>query len=44
MVCQKENLLEVVDGSQIEVLLTLGAGDIDQFVDPIRNLLNKRIC
>ncbi len=34
----KEQLLPVLEERQPEVLLTLGAGDIDQFVGPIVNL------
>ncbi len=32
---EKEQLLRVLEERQPEVLLTLGAGDIDQFVEPI---------
>jgi len=35
---QKEQLLRVLEERQPEVLLTLGAGDIDQFVEPIVQL------
>ena len=35
---EKEQLLGVLKERQPEVLLTLGAGDIDQFVEPIVNL------
>lgn len=35
----KENLLEIVAQKNIEVLLTLGAGDIDVFVKPIAKIL-----
>lgn len=38
----KENLLNLLQTLKIEVLLTLGAGDIDQFVDPIVNLLTQK--
>jgi UDP-N-acetylmuramate--alanine ligase len=37
----KEQLLEVLSGEKPELLLTLGAGDIDQFVEPIVNLYKK---
>jgi UDP-N-acetylmuramate--alanine ligase len=39
--CSKENLLHKLKGLNIEVLLTLGAGDIDQFVGPIKDMLLK---
>lgn len=40
--CSKENLLSTLKGKYIEVLLTLGAGDIDQFVEPIKTMLTKK--
>lgn len=40
--CSKENLLRMLKDSNIEVLLTIGAGDIDQFVVPIKQLLEER--
>lgn len=39
--CSKENLLRKLKELNIEVLLTLGAGDIDQFVRPIKEMLLK---
>ena len=36
----KEDLLNVIKAKHPEVLMTLGAGDIDQFVQPIKELLN----
>jgi UDP-N-acetylmuramate--alanine ligase len=42
ILCSKENSLEELKKKNIEVLLTLGAGDIDQLVVPIKNyLINK---
>lgn len=35
----KENLMEHVDKNEIEVLMTLGAGDIDVFVAQIKDLM-----
>jgi len=40
--CSKENLLELVRSKNIEVLLTMGAGDIDQLCEPIQQLLLVR--
>lgn len=37
--CSKENLLVIIKSKHPEVLLTLGAGDIDQLVQPIKNNL-----
>lgn len=40
--CTKNELIEVLKNKKPEVLLTLGAGDIDQFINPITQLLGKR--
>lgn len=39
--CKKEDILELLSQKQIEVLITLGAGDIDNYVPEITKLLNK---
>jgi UDP-N-acetylmuramate--alanine ligase len=39
---KKENLLEFLKERPLEVLLTMGAGDIDKFVQPIEEMLKKR--
>ncbi|MFC2080977.1 UDP-N-acetylmuramate--L-alanine ligase [Bacteroidota bacterium] len=39
---EKEQLMQVLEERHPELLLTLGAGDIDQFVDPIVNLYTKQ--
>jgi len=50
MVCSKEGLIEELVKRNLEVLITIGAGDIDQLVEPIekslRNILKaiKGIC
>ncbi len=41
--CRKEDILEVLSQKQIEVLITLGAGDIDNYVPEITKQLNSRI-
>ena len=38
--CSKEELLKVLEQEKLDVLLTLGAGDIDTLVEPIKHLLN----
>lgn len=41
---KKEDLLQLLENKKdIEVLLTLGAGDIDKLLTPIEDILNKRI-
>jgi UDP-N-acetylmuramate--alanine ligase len=37
---KKEDLLAEIKHRNPEVIMTLGAGDIDQFVEPIKHLLN----
>ena len=40
--CQKEEILEILKHKKIEVLITLGAGDIENYVQPICQILNKQ--
>lgn len=40
--CKKENLIEQLKEKQIEVLITLGAGNIDNYVTQIYNILKDR--
>lgn len=40
-IVSKQEALDLVKKEQPEVLLTLGAGDIDQLVAPLRDMLNK---
>jgi len=40
MLVKKEDLLAEIKHRNPEVIMTLGAGDIDQFVEPIKHLLN----
>jgi len=40
--CRKSELIKVLENNQFEILLTLGAGDIDRFVDPIKQLIRSR--
>ena len=42
MPCRKEDVMEELEKRNIEVLLTLGAGDIDTLVVPIRHYLMKK--
>ncbi len=37
----KVNLMDILRGGQFEVLMTLGAGDIDTFVKPIKEMLER---
>jgi UDP-N-acetylmuramate--alanine ligase len=43
ILCKKDNLLQTIENEEIDILVTLGAGDIDRFVKPIKELLNKRV-
>ncbi len=40
--CHKENLIEQLKQRDLEVLITLGAGDIENFVPQITELLNNK--
>lgn len=40
ILCSKEDLLKEIEKRKPEILLTMGAGDIDRFVEPIRKLLS----
>ena len=40
--CNKEEILEILKQKNIEVLITLGAGDIENYVQPICEILNKQ--
>lgn len=40
--CHKEDLTELLKTKKIEVLITLGAGDVDNYVTPIYELLKDR--
>ncbi len=40
--CNKRDVLKKLEALDIEVLATVGAGDIDTFVKPIRELLNRK--
>ncbi len=42
ILCTKSNLLDVLKPLSLDVLLTMGAGDIDQLVNPITELLNSQ--
>jgi UDP-N-acetylmuramate--alanine ligase len=39
VLCTKENLIKLLEKEDIDVLLTLGAGDIDRFVEPITKMI-----
>ena len=38
--CGKEECLEIIKNQKPELLLTVGAGDIDTLVSPIKNILS----
>lgn len=42
-ICTKDELIKQIEQSEIEVLLTLGAGDIDKLVVPLEKLMNQRL-
>jgi UDP-N-acetylmuramate--alanine ligase len=40
-ICQKDTLLAELANRNLEVLMTMGAGDIDTFIEPIKKQLTK---
>lgn len=38
----KEAVLDEIKDKEFDVLLTMGAGNIDTLVEPIKNLLNQK--
>jgi UDP-N-acetylmuramate--alanine ligase len=42
LLCTKENLLQIIQILDFDVVVTIGAGDIDRLVQPIRQILEKK--
>lgn len=40
--CGKSDLLQVLEDHDVELVVTVGAGDIDTFVEPIKKLLERK--
>lgn len=40
--CSKSDVMEKLEATEIELIVTIGAGDIDTFVEPIRKMLIRR--
>jgi UDP-N-acetylmuramate--alanine ligase len=40
--CNKEDLMQKLETLDLDVVVTIGAGDIDTFVDPIKKMLLKK--
>ncbi len=40
--CGKEDLMKKLEGVEADVIVTVGAGDIDTFVEPIKKMLTKK--
>jgi UDP-N-acetylmuramate--alanine ligase len=40
--CSKVDVIEELDGKDLDILVTIGAGDIDQLVEPIKILLSTK--
>ena len=41
VVCKKEELMALLEGRDVDILLTLGAGDIDRLVPGIASMVNR---
>ena len=39
--CQKTELLDLIGSEKPTLLVTMGAGDIDRFVEPLENMIKK---
>ena len=39
--CRKEDVLDIVRRKDFDVLVTLGAGDLDNYADDITEILNR---
>jgi UDP-N-acetylmuramate--alanine ligase len=42
LMCGKQDLMEKLEEMQLDILVTIGAGDIDTFVEPIKQMLIRR--
>ena len=42
VLCKREELLDIISSENIEVLLTMGAGDIDRFPEAITQILKNK--
>jgi UDP-N-acetylmuramate--alanine ligase len=42
-ICEREGLMDLLKKTKPEVLITLGAGDIDKMAEPIKKLLTQRL-
>jgi UDP-N-acetylmuramate--alanine ligase len=42
ILCRKDELMEIVENKSFDILMTLGAGDIDRFVKPLTEELKRR--
>lgn len=40
---KKEELMQYLEDEDIDTLITFGAGNIDRFIEPVTEMLNKRI-
>ncbi|MDR3286505.1 MAG: UDP-N-acetylmuramate--L-alanine ligase [Prevotellaceae bacterium] len=43
ILCTKQELMSILNDKKFDVLVTLGAGDIDLFVEPITKMLNEKL-
>ncbi len=42
LLATKDNLMEILEKKEFDVLMTMGAGDIDVFIEPIKQMLIKK--
>ena len=41
---RREELMDYLEKEDVDVLVTLGAGNIDRYIEPITELLTKRLA
>ena len=39
---EKDTIIEYLSNRDLEIFITMGAGDIDQLVEPLKNMFNKQ--
>jgi len=42
ILCKKDELCGLLEKGKYEVVLMVGAGDIDRLIEPVKNILDKK--
>ena len=43
-ICQKTDVPQIVENEDFDVLIVLGAGDLDNYCDEITEILKRKYC